>query len=818
MKYSLSRRGLLGLLAAIVSLPKRIRPAHARQQREQQSTSDTTRVDKWHQTRDRVWLGESFWANPMEDWSVVNGGAETRRDSGDRSVHLLTHRLTSTGSFEMSVHCRRVKTGAMDGGAGFRIGIRHAIDDYRSNCFVRAGGMIAGLINGSLTLGTATSTIAGPFNDGVVLILSGAPGTGSMTDLTLKALSAAGTELGTVTHSVAAANIAGNVAIVSNFDRTIQEGQGGRYRFSDWKASGSAFEVNMDRRFGAVLWAMYTLDDTRGAEGFVVKLTAILPPLGAQDDRRVELLTQRSGNWRSHGFVDFNPDAYTATFKLANWDQTTATPYRFAYRERHADGSETIHEWQGTIRANPTGGSMKLAALTCQKDYSFPYVPLAREVAEKDPDLLFFSGDQVYEDNGGYGIVRNPASLAILSYLRKFYMFGWAFREAMRDRPTVCIPDDHDVFQGNLWGESGNAMGAGKNPSSNGGYIEPVRMVNVVHHTHTSHHPDPYDSRPANRGISVYYGDLVYGNVSFAIVGDRQFKSGPERVNTGVGPRDHVYDDSIDTATLDAPGLHLLGRRQEDFLAAWSTDRNGHAMKVLLSQTLFAAAATHHGARHNFIRAIRQQQLAPDAAEPPRAHPEDGEVPACVRRSAPAVPDPVRRRRATRQLLGVLHACDQHRLGALVAAGRAHELVHGGQPAESRAGQHRRVPRRFRQLHVRLCRRQSGDRAGGDGPLRHSAQQGQRLRSGHDRHDGEDLLARGLPLPCFRRRRQYSVRRLAAYREAEGERWRQRDRERERRLTARDIRKRSTATFSSVGRLAVAGVHLGPPLRFDPGN
>ena len=118
-----------------------------------------------------------------------------------------------------------------------------------------------------------------------------------------------------------------------------------------------------------------------------------------------------------------------------------------------------------------------------------------------DPDLIYFSGDQLYESHGGYGLIRDPAEPAILNYLRKFYMFGWAFREAMKDRPTICIADDHDVFQGNIWGEGGAPMqiDAG-GASSNGGYREPARMVNVVHKTNAAHHPDYYDPTPVQQG------------------------------------------------------------------------------------------------------------------------------------------------------------------------------------------------------------------------------------------------------------------------------------------------------------------------------
>jgi hypothetical protein len=128
-------------------------------------------------------------------------------------------------------------------------------------------------------------------------------------------------------------------------------------------------------------------------------------------------------------------------------------------------------------------------------------------------------------------------------------------------------------------------------------------MVNVVHKTCASHHPDFFDPKPVDQDISVYYGDMVYGDVSFAILGDRQWKSGPERVATWEGRADHVTNPDLDTSELDKPGLVLLGERQESFLKQWGSDWRGHSMKVVLSQTVFAAVATHHGAYNGYLRA-----------------------------------------------------------------------------------------------------------------------------------------------------------------------------------------------------------------------
>jgi alkaline phosphatase D len=350
---------------------------------------------------------------------------------------------------------------------------------------------------------------------------------------------------------------------------------------------------------------MYSLSDSRTAEGWIMKLSALTGPMGPTDSHVVELHVDRGGAWQSLGEAKLDPDAWVATFRIPRWDEKTATPYKLVYREKHRDGTVTPDEWTGTILANPVGRPLRMAAMTCQNDYAFPYEPVARNVAKLKPDLVFFSGDQIYESHGGFGIIREPAAPAILNYLRKFYQFGWSFREVMRHVPTLCLPDDHDVFQGNIWGEGGAKM---ENPerdpgaSSSGGYIEPARMVNAVHRTNVAHHPDPFDPKPSLQDISVYYGDLVYGGVSFAIIADRQWKSGPERVKTGGVRADHVADPKFDTSTLDLPGLVLLGERQETFLKKWAQDWRGHTLKAVLSQTVFAAIATHHGKPDAYLK------------------------------------------------------------------------------------------------------------------------------------------------------------------------------------------------------------------------
>jgi alkaline phosphatase D len=365
--------------------------------------------------------------------------------------------------------------------------------------------------------------------------------------------------------------VLGNVALVSNYDLKRRSDQGSRYRFCDWTMGGDAVTVTPSNKFGPILWSIYSLSDSRSDEGYVFKMSALTGPLGAKDNQSVELRVKRNGQWASLADATLDQDCWTAVFRIPNWDETTETPYQLIYRQLHVDGTTSVSERSGIVQAEPSGRPLRLAALNCQNDYAFPYEPVAENLLKLDPDMLCFSGDQLYETHGGFGIIRNPANRAILNYLRKFYQFGWAFGEAMRSRPTLCIPDDHDVFQGNLWGEGGAKMGPGPKDAT-GGYEEPARMVNAVHRSCTGHHPDYFDPAPCKQDISVYFGDMVYGGVGFAILGDRQFKSGPGHVETGSGRADHLIDAHIDPATLDRPGLVLLGERQERFIEQWAND------------------------------------------------------------------------------------------------------------------------------------------------------------------------------------------------------------------------------------------------------
>ena len=146
----------------------------------------------------------------------------------------------------------------------------------------------------------------------MTLRLIGSPAKGDC-DLTLVAIHSDGTEIGRLQVTVSFDSILGNVAIFNNFvqgrGKKKQSGQGSRYRFSDWSVAGDAFTVTEANRFGPILWSMYSLSDSRGDEGFVMKLSALTGPLGERDNKDIELWVQKNGQWESLGTQELDPHA-----------------------------------------------------------------------------------------------------------------------------------------------------------------------------------------------------------------------------------------------------------------------------------------------------------------------------------------------------------------------------------------------------------------------------------------------------------------------------------------------------------------------------
>lgn len=543
-------------------------------------------------TNDRVWVGKDFWSVPLEDWKVENGRLLCAGKVPNSRVNVLTRVLSpENGDFEVSVKIRLEKRGETPGAVGLILGAFDREDpDVRAACYFGKGIKAGVALNGHAFLDGKTVELPKGFDFSEFTVSVA----GNNNRLKMSVADKNGVAVDEIVAEID--GIQGLIAVANNLDLGGNQKAGDTdFSFDDLKLSGTKFMAKPENAFGPILWTMYTL--SKGT----LKLMALLPPIGEADNQQVSLQLKNGESWETIATETIDANSRTAVFKLEKWDAGKDKKYRVEYIEKDKNGHETPNYYDGEIRRDPVERPLKFGGLTCQFHFGFPYTPLVENLGELNPDLLYFSGDQIYEGNGGYGIRRGPTDVSILNYLGKYYMFGWAFGDLMRDRPTICTPDDHDVFHGNLWGEAGVAKPGGAGSSDTRGFMQSVEMVNVVNQTQCGQLPDSYDPTPIERGMSVWYTNLVYGRVSFAIVTDRIFKTGPEAVSDWEGRHDHMKEPHEDLSFLDKPGVKMLGDRQLKFLEDWKMDWQGADMKVLLTQTVFANVATHHGDLSNYL-------------------------------------------------------------------------------------------------------------------------------------------------------------------------------------------------------------------------
>lgn len=325
-----------------------------------------------------------------------------------------------------------------------------------------------------------------------------------------------------------------------------------------------------------IAFALYTVHEN------TLKLTAQFNPIKNFEPFSATLEIEENGEWVEKDEQEIIYPGYTAPFRIEDWDDTKESKYRVV----HNDAAF----YEGIIRKNPKDkDEFVLAALTCNSMYpehggDLPKQDIVDNLIKLQPDLIFFSGDQVYEHSEHY-----------LAWLK----FGREFSEVFRNTPCVITPDDHDIGQGNLWGQGGKKADARRGIS--GGYYMPVEYIKEVERAQTSHLPDPYDATPIENGIGVYYTDLKWGGISFAILEDRKFKSGlieVAKANPDIfpdGPYEAIFDPKVDTRKFDIPGAVLLGERQLTFLEDWTTDWQDAEIKTILSQTALGMIDNYTG-------------------------------------------------------------------------------------------------------------------------------------------------------------------------------------------------------------------------------
>ena len=577
----------------------------------------------------RPWPGKDFWANPAEDWHTAKGRLENNFSGGNRNVVLLSAEVSAEkGTFNARFLLDQISFELFgDGFVGIQAGLRAPSGDYREAA-VLGTGFSAGIdFTGRAFIGKTKATgepLPLPLR-GIVLELKGEPAEGDLYDLALLVQDATGKILRTVSTRAHSTWLPGLVAMTASTQpapatdlaapRPAQlpplsqkrEGEG-RFGFSKLEISGSKFKLLPERSFGPILWTTYTLDN----DGTLC-LLAQAAPFARAERLEAELLLPG----RSPVSAVLDPTSRTARFRVLRMDPSKETPF-----EVKLAGDS----YKGLVRPAPAGRPLKIASLSCNDSTGFPHLDLVENIRAQAPDFITFHGDQIYEGIGGYGLVydHRPSDRALLSYLRKYAMHGWTWREILRDTPSVTLPDDHDVFHGNLWGAGGNpsdiSRGYGNSSQDSGGYKMSVEFVNAVHRTQTGNLPDPADPSPCRSGMSVYFTRHAWGPLDFVILADRQFKSAPKALLPAAEiengwPQAKDWDPRTAADVADAD---LLGIRQETYLARWAkTPAKDAKFRIALSQSPFCAPQTlpvdmKSDAGVPDLKVLRPGEYAPD--------------------------------------------------------------------------------------------------------------------------------------------------------------------------------------------------------------
>ena len=561
---------------------------------------DSFSID-WNTTPDQVWPGPGFWGNRLHDWNVVNNRVECILGNRDRrTLHRTgTSVLANGGGFSLGIRTG-LRSGAATNGSrsGFLIGAGIALD-WRASMLVHDGlgrdfGLFCGITgNGAAVIedystGAVTRLATGTVRAGGLpadtRLQLAAAFDGEEYELTLQAFEAGGaTAYSTAVARVSSERVLGSFGLLSH-----RGGSLATHWYDDFSGSGAALRAEPDRSLG-IVWAMHTL--SHGS----LTMAAQLMPLDRAATPTVFLETFEDGAWGELASAPVDtaePSAYNAVFRVPDWPVERDVRYRLRVP---IGGVDHFHE--GTVKREPTDKeTLTVASVTCQRivdgsvqadgfDWSpvrvwHPHAQPIEYIGKHQPDIIAATGDQIYEgqptpedSNSDYNRHHD--------YLYKWYLFALQFRDLARYVPMFCMPDDHDVFQGNLWGEGGVFAPA----QNDGGYEEPARWVRMIERTQYSSLPpaDPYNpTQPPPRispsndgGLEVAFTGISFAGLGIAVIEDRKFKTGRN------DPRPEVE-------------LELLGERQHAFLEAFAQDWSGdQKVKFVVSQSPLGNIHTH---------------------------------------------------------------------------------------------------------------------------------------------------------------------------------------------------------------------------------
>ena len=564
----------------------------------EQNLKSSSFKSQWYRQYDRPWISENFWAFPLEAWQIKNGSILVHKKSDFfkkdylETLVLLKASIQKNKDFSLSLDIELPKNPSKNISSIIEIGRTSRSDDFRSALLIHYNTGIEIKLDSNQSLSCKNKTINLKNGSNQYTLKIDAKSREQILEIqcfeeNTKKL------LGKIQVDYKPQKLQGLIALkVKNLSKNENDSF---CRFKNFHFSGDAYREEAKRVFGPILWTMHSLNHS------ILKMNVQMPPISEKDSQTLNLEIQKNSSWQKIKSVKLDPLSYTALFRIDNWDSSKNHLYRISYQNKNK-----THYFKGTIKKDPINKEkIVLVNLNCFQSQLFPNRRTVSNIQKLKPDIIFMAGDQIYESNGNNRIIpaTNQASkkqikLSFLNYLGKFSLFAWTFRDLLRNTVSIALVDDHDVYQGNIWGNNGIKIKKKKFKEQQGGYSQHHQWVNAVQKTQMEHNPDPYTQKTLANGIKAYYGSMNYGKISLAFLEDRKFKSPPILVNQWKGRPDHIplsYKKYYKPENIDLPNLKLLGDTQIQFLKQWVENWKNTDLKCVLSATIFANLATHHG-------------------------------------------------------------------------------------------------------------------------------------------------------------------------------------------------------------------------------
>lgn len=573
----------------------------------------------WPSHPNQVWLGYNFWCNSFLDWKVENGKAMAYPYlSNRRTAHVTSHSITKpNGELKVSGDIKLYEKVKKDTTAiyGFLIGAGDTTLDRKTNNFVfntlspgechligfRSNGKIA-LINyqkdSVLFEWQLPDSLSHELYDtGLNIEINYL--TDSATFIKIK---------GKAEHQFKLPQNylipTGNIALFYNSKTPFTENA--TFDNIKIKASIEIFELDQNNSISEVLNTFYTC--TEDSLFLTAQLMPFIPSHLSDFNLRI---MKDDREWKYKGVFD------STCFQI-HYRISLPEKFKTAYYSVSSIGgvqSNNTYGYHnfGKIITKPTNKKPKLMALNCNGftffhsggiDYEnlfYPYRQIKAGLDEHKPDIVAFLGDQIYESRPQLAIYREP--FAQLDYLYKWSIWCYAFRDITADQPTIIMTDDHDVYQGNIWGNGGVAAKTSAIDSipsyygkwnydtwqqDNGGYFMSQDFVNMVTRSQTRHLPYPENPKLKN-GMINYYTSYQYGNLNFAILEDKKFKSPPAENDFKIY-NGFSLNPNTTAAEYHKDEFKLLGESQLQFLSNWSkAEKAKKETRVILTQSAYAS-------------------------------------------------------------------------------------------------------------------------------------------------------------------------------------------------------------------------------------